>query len=95
MLLTAIALHVLAIFGYAAVKGQNLLLPLITGTKILPESVPAPRIESPARAAFLGCAWVDPTIPHAGQWPLFQGSRPSTALWATETPARSRAPRTR
>ena len=53
VLLTAIALHVLAIFGYAAVKGQNLLLPLITGTKILPESVPAPRIESPARAAFL------------------------------------------
>ena len=53
VLLAAIVLHVLAIFGYAAVKGQNLLLPMITGTKILPESVPAPRIESPARAAFL------------------------------------------
>jgi cytochrome b len=53
VLLTAIVLHVLAIFGYAAVKGQNLLLPLIIGTKILPESVPAPRIESPAWAAIL------------------------------------------
>ena len=49
----AIVLHVLAIFGYAAVKGQNLLLPMITGTKVLPESVPAPRIASPARAAVL------------------------------------------
>ena len=53
VLLAAIVLHVLAIFGYAAVKGQNLLLPMITGTKILPESVPAPRIASPARAAVL------------------------------------------
>jgi len=53
VLLTAIALHVLTIFGYAAVKGQNLLLPMITGTKILPESVLAPRIVSPAWAAVL------------------------------------------
>jgi cytochrome b len=51
VLLAAIVLHVLAIFGYAAVKGQNLLLPMITGTKILPESVPAPRIARPVRAA--------------------------------------------
>src|SRR5271165_1721680 len=53
VLLPAILLHVLAIFGYAAVKGQNLLLPMITGTKVLPESVPAPRIASPTRAAVL------------------------------------------
>ena len=53
VLLAAIILHVLAIFGYAAVKGQNLLLPMITGTKVLPESVPAPRIASAARAAVL------------------------------------------
>ena len=53
VLLTAIALHVLTIFAYAAVKGQNLLLPMITGIKILPESVPAPRIVSPAWAAVL------------------------------------------
>ncbi len=52
-LFAAIILHVLAIFGYAAVKGQNLLLPMITGTKVLPESIPAPRIASPARAAVL------------------------------------------
>ena len=51
VLLAAIVLHVLAIVGYAAVKGQNLLRPMITGTKTLPESVPAPRMASPARAA--------------------------------------------
>ena len=58
VLLAAIVLHVLAIFGYAAVKGQNLLLPIITGTKVLPETVVAPRMASPARAAvlFAGCA---------------------------------------
>ena len=53
VLLAAIVLHLLAIVGYAAVKGQNLLRPMITGTKILPESVPAPRIASRARAAVL------------------------------------------
>ena len=53
VLLAAIVLHVLAIFGYAAVKGQNLLLPIITGTKVLPEPVVAPRMASPARAAVL------------------------------------------
>ena len=38
VLVAAIVLHVLAIFGYAAVKGQNLLTPIITGTKVLPEN---------------------------------------------------------
>ena len=52
-LFAAIILHVTAIFGYAAVKGQNLLLPMITGTKVLPDSVPAPRIANTARAAVL------------------------------------------
>ncbi len=52
-LFAAIILHVLAIFGYAAVKGQNLLRPMIVGTKVLPENVPAPRIASTARAAVL------------------------------------------
>jgi len=56
VLLAAITLHVLAILGYAVVKGQNLLLPMITGTKVLPPSVAAPRIASPARAAFLFAA---------------------------------------
>jgi cytochrome b len=53
LLLALIVLHVLAIAAYAAAKGQNLLLPMITGTKVLPASVPAPRIASPALAAFL------------------------------------------
>jgi cytochrome b len=53
VLLAAIAAHVLAILGYAAVKGQDLLLPLITGTKVLPEPVVAPRMAGPARAAVL------------------------------------------
>lgn len=53
VLLGAIVLHVLAIFGYAAAKGQNLLRPMITGTKVLPENLPAPRLASPARAALL------------------------------------------
>ncbi len=52
-LLAAIAVHLLAIFFYAAAKGQNLVRPMITGTKVLPESVPAPRIASRARAALL------------------------------------------
>jgi cytochrome b len=57
-LLAAIVLHVLAIAGFAAIKGQNLLRPMITGTKILPASVPAPRAGSAARAGLLllGCA---------------------------------------
>jgi cytochrome b len=57
-LLAAIVLHVLAIAGFAAIKGQNLLRPMITGTKVLPASVAEPRAGSPARAAvlLLGCA---------------------------------------
>jgi cytochrome b len=58
ILLASIGLHVLAIVGYAAVKGQDLVLPLITGTKVLPEPVIAPRMASTARAAvlFIGSA---------------------------------------
>jgi len=52
-LLAAIALHLLAILAYAVGKGQNLLLPMITGTKVLPESASPPRIASPARAVLL------------------------------------------
>ena len=53
VLLAAIALHVLAIAGYAAVKGQDLVRPLITGMKTLPEPVTEPRMASAARAAVL------------------------------------------
>jgi len=52
-LLAAIVLHVLAIAGFAAIKGQNLLRPMITGTKVLPANVAAPRAGSPARAGLL------------------------------------------
>jgi cytochrome b len=57
-LLAAIVLHVLAIAGFAAIKGQNLLRPMITGTKVLPASVIIPRAGSASRAGLLllGCA---------------------------------------
>jgi cytochrome b len=59
-LLAASVLHVLAIAGFAAIKGQNLLRPMITGTKVLPASVAEPRAGSPALAALLllGCGMV-------------------------------------
>lgn len=50
ILLAAIVLHVLAIAGYAAAKGQNLLLPMIIGTKWLPLDVPPPRLAGPLLA---------------------------------------------
>jgi len=42
-LLAAVALHVLAIVVYAVAKGHNLLRPMVTGRKRLPERVRAPR----------------------------------------------------
>ena len=56
VLFWAIVLHVLAIAGYALAKGQNLVRPMITGTKVLPQAVPAPRLAGPARAAALFAA---------------------------------------
>jgi len=53
ILLAAIALHLLAIAAYAAVKGQNLLRPMITGTKTLPAGARPPRFASAALAAVL------------------------------------------
>jgi cytochrome b len=53
VLLAAITAHVLAIAGYAAVKGQDLVRPLISGMKTLPEPVTAPRMASAERAAVL------------------------------------------
>jgi cytochrome b len=52
-LLAAIVLHVLAIAGFALIKGQNLLRPMITGTKVMPATVTEPRTGGPARAALL------------------------------------------
>jgi cytochrome b len=57
-LLAAILLHLLAIGAFAAIKGQNLLRPMITGTKLLPASIAAPQAGGAARAGLLllGCA---------------------------------------
>jgi cytochrome b len=56
-LLAAVALHVLAIVIYRLAKRHSLLLPMITGRKMLPQRVPAPRLASPVRALLLlACA---------------------------------------
>lgn len=52
-LLAAVALHVLALFVYAAAKGQNLVLPMITGNKVLPAGTPTPRLKGLLRAALI------------------------------------------
>jgi len=45
-LLLAIGLHVLAIMLYKLVKGHELVMPMLTGEKLLPEGVKAPRLAS-------------------------------------------------
>lgn len=56
-LVMAVALHLLAIIVYMAVKGQQLLIPMLTGYKTLPTAVPRPRIAGTARALILlGCS---------------------------------------
>jgi cytochrome b len=52
VLLAAVALHVFVIALYAVVKGHNLLRPMLTGYKLLPSSVAAPR-QAPALLALL------------------------------------------
>lgn len=52
-LLAAVALHLLAILVYAVAKRQNLVAPMITGRKRLPESVAPPALAGAARAALL------------------------------------------
>lgn len=52
LLLAAVALHLLAIALYAAAKGHNLLRPMLTGSKLLPASIDAPR-QAPALLALL------------------------------------------
>jgi cytochrome b len=53
VLLAAIALHVAAITAYAIIKGQNLVAPMITGSKRLPVDVSAPWLAGSARAIVL------------------------------------------
>jgi cytochrome b len=52
-LLAAVALHILAILVYAAAKRQNLVLPMLSGRKALPEGVRPPALASAARALLL------------------------------------------
>ena len=52
-LLAAIVLHLLAILAYGAAKRQNLLWPMITGWKRLPESATPPALIGPRRALLL------------------------------------------
>lgn len=51
-LLAAVALHVLAIAVYAVAKGHNLLRPMLTGRKRLPERIRAPG-QAPVMLALL------------------------------------------
>jgi cytochrome b len=53
VILGAAALHVLAVLGYFAMKGHDLVSPMLTGSKQLPDDVPAPRLAHPALAAAL------------------------------------------
>lgn len=50
VILAAVAVHVLTVLLYAFVKGQDLIRPMVTGTKILPGDIQAPRLASARRA---------------------------------------------
>lgn len=58
LILAAALAHVGAVAAYWVVKRQNLLRPMITGIKLLPKSVQAPRMANPmvAVAAIAGAA---------------------------------------
>ena len=47
----AVLAHVCAVLAYAVFKRQNLVWPMITGIKLLPASIRAPRMASPLLAA--------------------------------------------
>jgi cytochrome b len=62
LLLAAVALHVLAVLAYALLRRHDLVRPMVTGFKRLPDGLQAPRLASPALAAVLlalaaGIAW--------------------------------------
>lgn len=52
-LLLAVALHLLAVLAYRLLKGQNLVLPMLTGRKVLPAEAAPPRMGSPLLALLL------------------------------------------
>ena len=49
----AVALHIVAILIYLGVERHDLVLPMITGRKLLPDGLPPPSLVSPLRAAVL------------------------------------------
>lgn len=49
----AVALHILAILAYLGVKRHDLVRPMITGRKLLPDVLDPPMLVSPLRAAVL------------------------------------------
>jgi cytochrome b len=59
-----IVLHLLAIVAYAVLKQQNLVRPMVTGTKMMPVDAKGPRLASPILAAIAlavaagGVAWI-------------------------------------
>lgn len=53
LILAAAGLHVLAVVAYALLKGQDLVRPMVTGSKTLPADMAAPRLGSPLLAAAL------------------------------------------
>jgi len=53
LILAAVALHLLAILAYWAVRGQNLLRPMVTGKKRLPAAMRPPRMASPLKALLI------------------------------------------
>ena len=50
ILLAAVTLHVIAVAVYRMAKGQNLVLPMVTGRKMLPPEMRAPALAGPLRA---------------------------------------------
>ncbi len=67
LILALIVLHVVAVIAYAAVKRHDLVRPMVTGLKRLPDSIPAPRMASLALAAVVfaivaGAVWALATM---------------------------------
>ena len=68
-LLAAIVLHIVAVASFAAIKGHNLLRPMINGTKLLPGDVDAPKNGASAKAALSACVYAPPPLPSSSTLP--------------------------
>lgn len=53
LILAAVVLHILAILAYALLKRQDLVRPMVTGAKDLPDDAVPPRLLSPVWAAMV------------------------------------------